>query len=89
MAGGFATRHQEKIIIGICDDNETLMNLNVYGFFVIGKTTDLEKICKKTPFNEILVTVSDLEPEKKKVLKNFAKEHNIKLTQFVCKETVF
>ena len=89
LYSGFATRYQEKIIIGICDDNEALMNLNVYGFFVIGKTTDLEKICKKTHFNEILVTVSDLEPEKKKVLKNFAKEHNIKLTQFVCKETVF
>ena len=86
---GFTTRHDEKCIVGICDDNEALQGLNVYGFFVLGKTSQIESIYKKKKFNEILITVSDLSEEKRKALTDFASANKIKLTQFICKEDSF
>ncbi|MBE6405124.1 MAG: hypothetical protein E7040_03795 [Lentisphaerae bacterium] len=89
LYSGFTTRHNEKFIVGICDDNEALQDLNIYGFYVLGNSDKLEKIYKKKKFNEILITVSDLSDEKRKALTDFASANKIKLTQFICKEDSF
>ena len=86
LYSGFATKHEDKFVVGICDDNEALQGLNVYGFFVLGNTSQIEKIYKKKKFNEIIITVKDLDEDKKKILTDFANTNGIKITQFICEE---
>ena len=41
---------------------------------------------KKKKFNEIIITVKDLDEDKKKILTDFANTNGIKITQFICEE---
>lgn len=68
-------------IIGIADDNLYLKGLNVYGVKVLGTGGELEKIWKKSPFEEIIIT-AQISGESEKQVLEFADKYNVKLKYF-------
>jgi FlaA1/EpsC-like NDP-sugar epimerase len=69
-------------IIGVVDDNPALVNLNVYGFNVLGTLEYLERVYRKTPFDAVVVTCRELSEEKFRYLLEFQKKHNVRIVRF-------
>ena len=73
-------------ILGIVDDDLSLRHLNVYGFRVLGTSHDLEAIFKKTPFETMVLTSTNMTSGAIEKVRVFAKAHDVKLTMFVAQE---
>ena len=81
---GFPSKRENIKVIGIIDDDTALRGLNVYGFNILGSLNDLEDIFRKTPFDSIVVTCSEMDAEKTQILRDFCKAHNVELELMVC-----
>jgi FlaA1/EpsC-like NDP-sugar epimerase len=73
-------------ILGIIDEDLTLLKLNVYGFRVLGTSRDLEDIYAKNAFDTIVLTSINVSPDTMIRLEDFAEKHNVRLTMFVAQE---
>ena len=73
-------------IVGIMDDDPALRKLNVYGFEVSGSVYELDKIFAKRPFDIIVITCADVDGEKMQILKQFCRQNNVELQEFICRE---
>ena len=73
-------------ILGIIDEDMSLLKLNVYGFRVLGTSRDLEDIYAKNAFDTIVLTSLNVPPDTMIRLEDFAEKHNVRLTMFVAQE---
>ncbi|MBQ6351978.1 MAG: hypothetical protein IJJ28_01755, partial [Lentisphaeria bacterium] len=73
-------RHPSKIL-GIVDDDPALRHLNVYGFQVLGTTSDLDELYAKQPFDMLVVTTALSEAARLRV-EEFARRHPVELGVF-------
>ena len=73
-------------ILGIIDEDLSLLKLNVYGFRVLGTSRDLEDIYAKNAFDTIVLTSINVSPDTMIRLEDFAEKHNVRLTMFVAQE---
>ncbi len=79
-----SSRKIEHYICGIMDDNTALSGSNVYGLKVLGTLAELSHIGKEHDLEAIVVTLSNLAPEKRDVLNKFGQENNIRILFFQC-----
>ena len=73
-------RHPSKIL-GIVDDDPALRHLNVYGFQVLGTTSELDELYAKQPFDMLVVTTALSEAARLRV-EEFARRHPVELGVF-------
>ena len=73
-------------ILGIVDEDQSLQNLNICGFRVVGTSMDLEKLFKKKQFDTIVLTTANISGEIMDRIRVFADKHNIRLTMFLAQE---
>ena len=76
----------QEEIIGILDDDIKLHGLRLYGFKVLGRAADVEKIYMDHPFDKIVITTSLHQSENEELLRDFCKSKNISLTRLIIRE---
>ena len=62
-------------IVGIVDDCLGLKHLNLYGFDVLGDSSNLDKLYRKYTFEKIIVTPESLKEDVKQNLERFQQDH--------------
>lgn len=76
-----ASTPQEEIV-GIIDDDPALNGLHVYGFRVLGDSTQIEEIFRKVPFDEIVIAASAVRSEKTEEIRAFCSKYHLGLFHF-------
>ena len=75
--------------VGFIDDDPLKTGKKLQGFPVLGSFADLEKIHRRQPISEILVSFHHQGPENLRNLKSFCQRHRVQLKRFsVCFEPV-
>jgi len=80
-SSSFDGRH----IVGLIDDDPSLLGQWVYGYPVLGGLDDLPRIASKRRITGLLVTAG-LRPERLEAARDLADEHRLQLTEWKFKE---
>lgn len=80
-------KHSAGEVIGILDDDIALHRKRVFGFNVLGSIDQLDAVYQKTPFDKLVVTTTSLRGKESKLLMDFSKANNVRVTMFRADET--
>jgi len=72
-------------VVGIIDDNPGLHDMIVHGHPVLGSISDLDRIYRKHKINYIVLT-SEISDEKLQKIREFVKDKDIQIIDFVVKK---
>ncbi|MDR0931943.1 MAG: hypothetical protein LBM70_02855 [Victivallales bacterium] len=76
-------------VVGIVDDDPVLTGLRVYGFPILGNSSQLEKIYKSHPFDKLLIANRNNDDKKMQALKKFCEKHEIVMSNLIFEEEEF
>ncbi len=78
----YRTISKESIkIIGIIDDEPVLRKQYAYGYKVLGRLSELNKIYDNYNFDKIVITSNNIQSEKRTFVKEFCRNNKVKLTE--------
>jgi len=78
----------EREIVGLIDDDSSLHRRRVYGYKVLGGLSDLPELVKQYQVRGIIITAM-LGVESKIAVRRFAREHQVRLSEWRFEERNF
>ena len=85
-----AVRFQDEPlrVVGLLDEDPVLKGLYVHGCRVLGGSGMLEQIYAKDKFDQIIITVADMDPANQRRVIEFCRRHNLTLSKFTLNQEV-
>ena len=80
-------KHSAGEVVGILDDDIALHRKRVFGFNVLGSIDQLDAVYQKTPFDKLVVTTTSLRGKELKLMMDFSKANDVRITMFRADET--
>ncbi len=78
----FTERRNEIRLVGFIDDDSFKLGKLVYGQRVLGTTADLDSVYRTSPFDQILIAVDEISPDRLARIEAFAHHHELAVRRF-------
>jgi UDP-GlcNAc:undecaprenyl-phosphate GlcNAc-1-phosphate transferase len=78
----FSERRQEIRLVGFIDDDSFKLGKLMHGQRVLGTSADLDRVYAASPFDQILIAVDEISPDRLTRIEDFAHRHELTVRRF-------